>query len=106
MLEGMVYILRLVSALSMKEMIDSEVRQVCLSLRWKKLWLFSKSNVVDLQLLNTGKSLKGSVETVKKEANSISKMGGVEYVFLLSKVSYSIFFKLGRLTAKKVWASE
>lgn len=29
---------------------------------------------MDLQLLNTGKRSKGTVEAVKKEANSISKM--------------------------------
>lgn len=41
---------------------------------------------MDLQLLNTGKSLNGDVEAVKKEANSISKME------VLSAFSYSPLF--------------
>lgn len=58
---------------------------------------------MDLQLLNTGKNLKDSVEAVKKETNSISKMEVLRmFSYFPSKL---FFFKLVRLTAKKVWAS-
>lgn len=59
---------------------------------------------MDLQLLNTGKSLKDSLKTVKKEANSIHKMEVLRiFSYFPSELFY--FFKLVRLTAKKVWAS-